>query len=272
MPETYDILEVSADLQQRQRRQLESEVPALAARVRWLDAWPREYEGIVLANEVLDALPVERFAISAEGVEQVCVTCDADGFSTTTRPAPALLAQAVRTIEQDLGEPFPTGYVSEVCLALAPWVADLAAALATGIVFLFDYGISRREYYAAERSTGWLRCHFRHHAHNDPLLLPGIQDITAWVDFTAVATAAVEQGLDIAGFVTQAQFMINGGLDAELGGMAEMPIDAQIELANEVKLLALPGEMGEHFKCIGLSSGPVRRPSGLVHMDRAAAL
>jgi SAM-dependent MidA family methyltransferase len=272
LPESYDILEVSPDLQQRQRRQLEAAVPDLAARVRWLNAWPREYAGIILANEVLDALPVERFAVSDHGIEQICVTSDADGLSMTTRPAPALLAQAVQSIEREIGEPFPAGYVSEICLALAPWIADLAGALENGIAFLFDYGVSRREYYAAERATGWLRCHFRHHAHNDPLRLPGIQDITSWVDFTAVAAAAAGHGLDIAGFVTQAQFMINGGLDAELDGMAEMPIDAQLTLANEVKLLTLPGEMGEHFKCIGLSRGPVRAPSSLLRMDRAAAL
>lgn len=272
LPQSYDILEVSPELQQRQRQQLEAAAPDLAARVRWLDAWPREYEGIILANEVLDALPVERFVISDDGVEQICVTSDGDGFSLTTRPAPALLARAVQGIEREIGEPFPAGYVSEICPALAPWIGDLGRALATGVAFLFDYGISRREYYAAERSTGWLRCHFRHHAHNDPLRLPGIQDITSWVDFTAVAAAAVESGLDIAGFVTQAQFLINGGLDRELAGMTEMPIDARLRLVNDVKLLTLPGEMGEHFKCIGLSRGPVRRPSGLQGMDRAAAL
>jgi SAM-dependent MidA family methyltransferase len=272
LPSSYDIVEVSAELQQRQRLTVESTVPDLAGRVRWLDTLPHAYEGIILANEVLDALPVERFVVGENGVEQVCVNHDADGFSTVTRPAPAVLARAVGAIEQDLGAPLPAGYTSEVCLALAPWVADVAKSLAAGAVLLFDYGVSRREYYAADRRSGWLRCHFRHRAHNDPLRLPGIQDITSWVDFSAAATAAAEQGLQVMGFVTQAQFMINGGLDAELGGMAEMPIDAQLELANEVKLLTLPGEMGERFKCIGLSRGPVRPPSGLQHMDRAAAL
>ena len=272
LPRSYDIVEVSAELQQRQRLTLETEVPDLAGLVRWLDAWPRSFEGVILANEVLDALPVERFVIGEKGVEQVCVAREGDGFSTTTRAAPEPLARAVADIERDLGAPLPTGYSSEVCLALPAWVGDLAGSLAAGAALLFDYGVSRREYYAADRGSGWLRCHFRHRAHDDPLRLPGIQDITSWVDFTAAASAAVEHGLGIAGFVSQAQFMVGGGLEEELAGLAEMPIDAQLELANEVKLLTLPGEMGERFKCIGLSRGPIRPPSALRNMDRAAAL
>jgi SAM-dependent MidA family methyltransferase len=272
LPRSYEIVEVSADLQQRQRRQIESALPEFVGRVRWLDAWPEDFEGLILANEVLDALPVERFAIGERGVEQLCVAYDDNGFSMSGRPAPLRLAQAVAALEDELGEPFPAGYASEVCLALPPWIGDLANALTAGAALLFDYGVSRREYYAADRSAGWLRCHFRHHAHNDPLQLPGIQDITSWVDFTAVASAAVDHGLNVTGFVTQAQFMIHGGLDEELAAMTEMPIDAQLELANEVKLLTLPGEMGERFKCIGLSRGPVRPPTALRRGDRAAAL
>jgi len=272
LPESYDILEVSADLQERQRAVILENLPELAGKVRWLDAWPRRDYGIVIANEVLDALPVERFTIGVDGVEQHCVVNGADGFLIARRPAPASLALAVAAIENDLGRALPQGYTSEACLALPHWIGDLAGVLDKGMVLLFDYGVSRHEYYAAERSTGWLRCHFRHHAHDDALRFPGIQDITAWVDFTAVANAAVASGLDVAGFVTQAQFMINSGLDEELSGLPEMPIAAQLKLAREVKLLTLPGEMGEHLKCIGLRRGPVPHPPGLARMDRTAAL
>lgn len=272
MPESYEILEVSADLRQRQKALILENLPQHADRVRWLDDWPRQHQGIVVANEVLDALPVERFTIGANGPEQHCVARDGEGFTLSMRPAPDPLARAVADIENDLGRVLPEGYTSEVCLALPGWIADLAAVLDKGMALLFDYGVSRRDYYAADRSGGWLRCHFRHRAHTDALRLPGIQDISAWVDFTAVASAAIDHGLDIAGFVTQAQFMLEAGLDEELAGMPEMPIDAQLKLANEVKLLTLPGEMGEHFKCIGLRRGPVRPPSGLSNMDRTAAL
>jgi len=148
----------------------------------------------------------------------------------------------------------------------------MAGTLERGAAFLFDYGIGRREYYAKDRSGGWVRCHFRHHAHNNALQLPGIQDITAWVDFSAVAAAAVENGLDIQGYVTQAQFLIGGGLDDELAGFEDLPIDAQLKLSGQVKLLTLPGEMGENFKCIGLSRGPVPRPTAFTLADRTMSL
>ena len=272
LPKQYLILEVSADLRERQEALLRAEVPELLERVAWVDGWPAQHRGVIVANEVLDALPVERFARRSDQLMQQCVVKDGEGFAIAERPAPEHLAVAVAEIEQNLGQTLPDGYVSEVCIAVPPWIAELAAALQEGMAFLFDYGVSRREYYARERSGGWLRCHFRHHAHNDALVLPGIQDITAWVDFTAVAGAAADHGLDVAGFVTQAQFLINGGLDAELSGLADLPIDAQLRVAGEVKLLTLPGEMGEHFKCMGLSRGSPTRPPALGNAERMAAL
>ncbi len=272
LPEHYEILEVSADLREKQEVLLNDEAPALADRVRWIDRLPDAHRGVVVANEVLDALPVERFAIQQDGVAQLCVESEEDRFAIVSRAAPPNLAAAVAAIERDLGYSLPEGYVSDVCLAAQPWVADLANALREGIVMLFDYGVSRREYYAEHRSGGWLRCHFRHHAHNDPLILTGIQDMTAWVDYTAVAAAAVESGLDIAGFVPQAQFLIGAGLDEELAQLAEMPIDAQLKLSGQVKLLTLPGEMGEHFKCMGLSRGELPRLAAFDIGDRTSTL
>jgi len=162
--------------------------------------------------------------------------------------------------------------VSEVSLAAPGWVADVIAGLQEGVALLFDYGVSRREYYAPDRSDGWLRCHFRHHAHNDALLLPGIQDITAWVDFTAIAAAAMTAGADIVGYVNQAQFLMNGGLQDELKNMMQYPAERQIELSGQVKLLTLPAEMGENFKCLGISRGNISQPSAFAAADRTHTL
>jgi SAM-dependent MidA family methyltransferase len=268
----YSILEVSADLRDRQQALLRRERPQDLARVEWLGALPRRFTGVVLANEVADALPVERFRKATDGVRQCRVKADDDGFGWCEGPAPGFLAAAVSRIEAELGAPLPAGYVSEVATALPAWIGELAGCLARGFVFLFDYGVSRREYYAPDRSGGWLRCHFRHRAHADPLILPGIQDITAWVDFSAVAEAASAAGLDIAGYVTQAHFLLHGGLARELGDFSGMPTAARTELARQVKMLTLPGEMGEHFKCIGLTRGDVATPEAFTAADRAHAL
>jgi len=272
LPESYKILEVSADLRERQEAFLNSAVPDLAARVSWLDRLPDEHRGVMIANEVLDALPVERFVRRAGHVAQLCVAVENDTFSMVEREAPDALAIAVTNIEQDLGQALPDGYISEVCLAAPAWIADIGSRLREGAAFLFDYGVSRREYYAPDRSDGWLRCHFRHHAHNDALILPGVQDITAWVDFSGVAAAAVESGLEIAGYVTQAHFLLDGGLTDELADFSELAPAAQMELSGQVKLLTLPGEMGENFKCLGISRGSVAAPASLAMSDRKFVL
>ena len=156
--------------------------------------------------------------------------------------------------------------------AAPPWIGGLAGVLDQGVAFLFDYGVSRREYYAADRGAGWLRCHFRHHAHNDPLVLPGVQDLTAWVDFTAVATTARHAGLDVAGYTPQAQFLMAGGLDDEMRGFESLRPDEQLRLSQQVKTLTLPGEMGEHFKCLALRSGSIEAPSAFSLADRTHTL
>ena len=268
----YKILDVSADLRNRQESFLRREVPELLNNIEWLDALPEEFSGVVIANEVLDALPVERFVRREQGIAQVCVATDGDGFGLVEREAPGMLAAAVEKIEAFIGQALPNGYASEVCVAAPQWTADVCGSLRDGAAFLFDYGTSRREYYAADRSGGWLRCHFRHHAHDNPLILQGIQDLTSWVDFTAIAEAAVDNGLDITGFVPQAQFLIGGGLDKYLADFAELPTDAQLKLSAEIKLLTLPAEMGENFKCLGLSRGNLQPPSAFEFGDRTTTL
>jgi SAM-dependent MidA family methyltransferase len=272
LPDRYLMLEVSPQLRARQRAYLADTVPELSGRVEWIDRLPDCHDGVIIANEVLDALPVERFVRRSGRLAQLCVAIAGDSFVLTLRDAPVFLVDAVANIEAELGHAIPDGYVTEACTAIPHWISELAAALHSGVVFLFDYGISRREYYGEERAGGWLRCHFRHHAHDDPLILPGIQDITSWVDFSAVAAAAVAGGLEIEGFVTQSQFLLAAGLDVELAGFTEMPIDAQLKLSAEVKLLTLPGGMGEHFKCLGLSRGLAARPSAFSGADRIASL
>ena len=272
LPERYEIVEVSADLQDRQARLLRDELPELASLVSWPDRPPTEHSGVIVANEVLDALPVERFARRVEGIMQLRVVADGDAFGLTEAPAPDCLSDAVLAIEDELGERLPTGYVSEVSLGLSDWISTLAKSLEQGVVFLFDYGVARREYYAPDRSGGWLRCHFRHRAHNDPLILAGIQDLTAWVDFSAVAAAAAQCRLDVAGYSVQAQFLIGGGLDGLMQDYQSLSMPAQLELSGQIKTLTLPGEMGEHFKCMALRRGDIATPSAFSLGDRTHTL
>src|SRR6188768_1604089 len=263
LPERYSILEVSADLAERQRARIAQLPPGLSARVQWLDRWPeRVMRGVVLANEVLDAMPVERFVLRSRpdglDVRALGVGITDDGFDwRETSPTPELM-HAVADIVEALPMPLPDGYVSEVCLAFQPWIASLAAQLEQGVALLIDYGLPRAHLYHPERSTGTLRCHFRHRAHDDPFINVGLQDITAWVDFTRVAEAADSAGLEVLGFASQAAFLIGAGMESLLtAGMQLAGEDnvARSRLAGEARRLMLPGEMGEIFKVIALGRG-----------------
>ncbi len=272
LPAAYLVLEVSADLRERQEEYLRRRLPDLVHLVTWIDALPDGHRGVVIANEVLDALPVERFVRRGDGLMQLRVAAENDGFAFTEAPAPGNLVQAVAAIERDIGAPLPEGYMSEVCIATGPWIGGMGSMLRKGVAFLFDYGVSRREYYAPDRFEGWLRCHFRHRAHSDPLVLIGIQDMTAWVDFSNVAATAVAHGFAVAGYSSQAQFLMGGGLDIELQDIASLPARQRLALSGEVKTLTLPGEMGERFKCLALSRGSVATPSAFAHGDRIHTL
>ena len=272
LPVEYRILEVSADLRERQQRLLRDELPGLADRVVWLDRMPESHRGVIIANEVLDALPVERFLVKDGVVRQLRVTEELGEFVFVDEEAPEILTDAIAAVERDIGAELPANYISEVSLSTPGWIADMAGSLQAGVAFLFDYGVGRAEYYSGNRSEGWLQCHYRHRVHSDPLILPGIQDLTAWVDFSAVGAAAVEHGLDLAGYVTLAQFMLGGGLDKEVGDLAELPLESQLELSKQIKILTLPGEMGENVKCIGLARGDAPRPSAFGPADRTHTL
>lgn len=252
LPDRYWILEPSADLRRRQQQLLEQD-DELARRVSWLDTLPDAFSGVVLANEVLDALPVERFRVTDGGFEQACVIWGDDGFQWSWRMAPTPLHDALTALQQDLAEPMPSGYVSELCLWTAPWLRSLGDALQTGLALLIDYGYPRREHYHPQRHQGTLQCHYRHRVHDDPLSLVGLQDITAFVDFTAVAEAADAAGLEVAGFTSQAQFLIGAGLMDLVAESDPGDMRAHLELMRQVKMLTLPGEMGERFKVMGLA-------------------
>jgi len=264
LPEEYLILEVSADLRERQRQTLAAKATALASRVRWLDAVPEEFLGVILGNEVLDALPVERILKTHRGYEQYCVEEEGEGFAWASRPVGEQLAATLAAFETTLAKPLATGYVTEICLSAAPLVGTLAAALTRGALLLLDYGYPRAAYYHPERSMGTLMCHYRQRAHADPFLYPGLQDITAHVDFTAVAEAATVSGLELAGYTTQAHFLMALGIAGMAGG--------DMRAAQQVKLLTLPEEMGERFKAIGFSKGLEAGLSGFALRDLSRTL
>jgi len=272
LPERYLILEVSADLRERQRALLQKRVPELMARIEWLDRLPEGFRGVLLANEVLDALPVQRFRIRGLQVNQLGVTWQFGQLEWSEVHADPALEAAVREIEFNLGEPFPDGYTSEINLRLALWIAGIASSMQEGVAFFIDYGLPRRQYYASSRSEGTMLCHFRHRFHDDALINVGVQDIGAWVDFTSVAAAAVAAGMNVAGYTTQAHFLIGNGIEKFLAPKDDDELAARLQLARQAMLLTLPGEMGERFKVIGLSKGGPATLSGFTTRDLAAAL
>ncbi|HEY3858805.1 MAG TPA: SAM-dependent methyltransferase [Gammaproteobacteria bacterium] len=247
LPADYLILEVSAELRERQRQTLASKATGLASRVRWLDALPDAFDGVILGNEVLDALTVERFLKRPGGFDEYCVRAEDEGFAWLTRPAGEQLAATLAAFETTLPQPLASGYVSELNLGVMPLISSLAQMLTRGALLLLDYGYPRAAYYHPERSMGTLMCHYRQRAHDDPFLYPGLQDITTHVDFTAVAEAGTSSGLDLAGYTTQAHLLMALGV-AGLAG-------TDMRAAQQVKLLTLPEEMGERFKAIGFTRG-----------------
>jgi SAM-dependent MidA family methyltransferase len=255
----YRILETSADLVERQRQRL----ARFGERVQWLSNWPvPRFEGIVFANEVLDALPVECFVQRRGATLARGVTWHNGAFAWADAAAEPPLREAVAGLEQALEAPLPDGYSSEICLELPAWMRSVADALARGYLLLIDYGLVRREYYHPSRAFGTLTCHYRHRVHADPFYLPGLQDISAWVDFSACAAAAEAAGLAVAGFTTQAQFILHR-CAAELAPISNR---AGAEQARALATLVLPGEMGERFKLLLLSRN-LARPAALPGRD-----
>ncbi|KRA45318.1 SAM-dependent methyltransferase [Pseudoxanthomonas sp. Root630] len=258
LPARYGILEPSADLRERQRERLGRRlIPPVFDLVEWLDAPPSEtWNGVLFANEVVDALPTPRFTLRDGEVFEEGVALDGEGrFIRTDRPADALLAAAVRHVERYLGQPFPDGFRSELLPQLPYWVQAVMGGLDRGAMLFADYGYPRREFYQADRDEGTLRAYYRHRVHNDAYLWPGLQDITASVDFTALAEAGTNAGFDLAGYTTQANFLLGNGLQERLDEAQERADETTLlRLRNEAKRLTLPSEMGERFQVMGFSS------------------
>jgi SAM-dependent MidA family methyltransferase len=252
LPASYLILELAAELRQRQRETIERIAPNLLSRVRWLDSLPESFSGVVVANEVLDAMPVECFRINEGRVESLMIGTEADRLRAQYAPAPQAVEQAVRQIEQRRGQALPHGYCSEYNPQLQAWLQSIAAAMQSGVVLLIDYGYPVSEYYHDQRENGTLMCHYHHRAHPDPLWYPGLQDITAFVDFSAVAHAAVEAGFDVSGYTTQAMFLLASGLPELHEAALTDDAKRQLQLAQQIKTLTLPSEMGERFKVMAL--------------------
>jgi SAM-dependent MidA family methyltransferase len=279
LPRQYLILEPSADLRERQRERLRANLPAeLNTRVQWLDRPPEpDWRGVLFANEVIDALPATRFSLRDGEVFEEYVMLDGEGrLLRTDRPADALVAAAVRHVERDLGSEFADSYRSEILPQLPYWIQAVAGSLVAGLMLFIDYGYVRREFYLPERDDGTLMAHYRHHAHNDPLYLPGLNDLTASVDFTALAEAGNSAGFGVAAYLPQAQFLIGAGLqDIFESEQAKIANDhGRYRLAQEVKRLMLPDQMGERFQAMLLARGldVLPLPAELLAADQGARL
>jgi len=246
LPQRYLILETSAELRERQRALLYRELPQLASRVAWLDAPPAAFSALVIGNEVLDAMPVHLVTARDDGIDELGVTATAGTFAWSTRPAAGTVLAIARELE------LAPGHTTEIHPAADAFVRTLAARLERGVALLIDYGFPAREYYHPQRASGTLMCHYRHHAHADPLCLTGLQDITAHVDFSSLANTAVTSGLELLGYANQAQFLINCGITEVLARTPADDAAAYLPLAAQAQQLINPAEMGELFKVIAL--------------------
>jgi SAM-dependent MidA family methyltransferase len=267
LPERYLILEVSGELRERQRATIAGRAPEHADRVQWLEVLPAGLNAVVLANEVLDAIPTHVVRVHDNVVHEAGVTTD-DGatFSWSLRPA----EDEVLTTAQALA--LPEGYQTEINVAARGFVASFARLLARGALLFVDYGYPARDFYHPARAEGTLMCHYRHHAHDDPFVLVGLQDITAHVDFTAVAHAAVGAGLEVLGYTTQANFLVNCGITELMASVPATDVHSYAPLASQAQQLLSPTDMGERFKVIALGKGIAGPLRGYTHGDKTHLL
>jgi len=273
LPGRYLIIELSAELQQRQKQKLDTDVPHLASSVTWLQSLPDRVDAaVVIANEVLDAMPVEIFRRHAEGFDMVSIASDHGRLEQVFTPASGNVLAKLADIEQRSAIRFEPGYRSELNLSIPGWLAGLEAVIEHMVLFIIDYGYNELEYFHPDRRDGTMMCYYRHRAHADALWWPGLQDITAFVDFTDVAYAAAGLGLEVAGYTTQAAFLLANGL-AELhaeqvpDGTDAESIQRQVSLSQQVKTLTLPSEMGDRFKVLAVAKNFHHDISGFALLD-----
>jgi SAM-dependent MidA family methyltransferase len=266
LPSRFYLLEPSADLQERQQGLLNQLPTALRDRLCWVSEIPDNFEGVMLANEVCDAMPVHLLEFSEDGVQEIGVSHDQQDFVWQSRPTSSFRLQ--HKAEQIRAQIGPGPYRTEVCLFANDWLETLAQKLSRGLILLIDYGYSFEEYYRVDRKQGSLRCYYQHQAHDNPLILPGLQDITAHVNFTALAEAAVSSGLEVCAYQEQSDFL----LAAEITSLATK-LQQQLDTADwlqhsaALKQLLLPGAMGHQFKVLSLCRDIDALPR-LKHNDR----
>ena len=269
LPLEYHILEVSGHLQSRQRELIQTKIPHLAHRVKWLAHWPTEsFNGVVIANEVLDAMPVHRFMQTDDGVLESYISLDTNG-KLTEQFKPCINSRLIKQVQTILPSDLAP-YQSEANLFIDDWLSQCYKMLHQGALFLIDYGFPRHEYYHPDRDGGTLMCHFRHVAHTDPFIHLGEQDITAHVDFTHVAEAGFSAGFHVAGYTNQASFLLANGLLSLLSTIDNEPL--RIKHQQAVKQLLQPEEMGELFKVIALTKDIELSLSGFQLQDKRASL
>ena len=253
LPNRYLLLERSADLRARQKQRLSSLPEAIFRRVHWLDQPPTQaWQGLIFGNEVIDALPCKRFEISANGAYELGVRCDG---TTLDYALGAQLPELDARLAQAIAE-LPQGYRSEFQPQLGAWQAGLSQALVRGLVMWIDYGYTRREYYLPERGEGTLVCHYQQHMFDAPFLWPGLVDLSASVEFTAVAEAGSEAGLELAAFMSQGEFLLDPLARAPeliLGDLYAMTETERLAHTRQIRLLTLPGEMGERMQMIAFA-------------------
>ena len=265
-PRNYLILELSSDLRERSRDTLAARVPHLLERVAWLNRLPPSFSGVVIGNEVLDAMPVHMVRVQGGKIEEGGVGVRADRLDWSWRVASGDLLDAARALK------LPEGFRTEIPLVARAFVRSLAGVLEKGLALFVDYGFPEKEYYHPQRKDGTLMCHYRHRAHSDPFFFPGLQDITSHVDFSAIAAAARNSGLDLAGYTSQAQFLVNCGITEVMGRTPSEDAARYLPLANQANRLTNPAEMGELFKVIALSRGFSAPLLGFREGDRRRAL
>jgi SAM-dependent MidA family methyltransferase len=262
LPDSYSILEVSADLRARQQALISERLPHLLDRMHWLDALPEKFSGAIVANEVLDALPVHLVHWRDSEITERGVAASDNGFIWQERPLSdanlLLVAQKIKA---------PDDYVSEICPAAHGLINSLAQRLEQGAMLLIDYGFGAREFYHLQRSSGTLMCHYRHHAHDDPFFLPGLQDITAHVNFTGIAECGIDAGLEMIGYTNQAFFLINCGITEMLQDTSPENLRDYLPLSAQLQKLTSPAEMGELFKVIALGKKMVNPLCGFTRGD-----
>ena len=267
LPQHYEILEVSGHLRRKQEELIATYLPHVIDRIRWIDALPTSTEAVVLANEVLDAMPVHIVRTGERrGVDELGIAVDDRGFARSYQPATGTVLRVAQSLN------LPPGYETEIGLAARAFVRTVASSIARGVLLFIDYGFPAAEYYHPQRSQGTLMCHYRQHAHTDALVLPGLQDITAHVDFTSVADAALEGDHHVLGYTSQSQFLVNCGITDVLRRTPASDVRTYAPLAAAAQKLLSPAEMGELFKVIALGRGMEARLVGFARGDRTHTL